>query len=82
MRQEGPIYPADIRQLMGLDAEADLGDMGELPDIWTVSSFEAVHEVLKDGVRFSSTGYAEVMGAVMGHTILEMDEPEHHPTAR
>jgi len=23
-------------------------------------------------------GYADVMGAVMGHTILEMDEPEHH----
>lgn len=78
MRREGHIYPADIRSLMGLDAEADLGDMGELPDIWTVSSFEAVHEVLKDGVRFSSAGYAEVMGAVMGHTILEMDEPEHH----
>jgi len=34
--------------------------------------------VLRDNLRFSSSGYAEVMGAVMGHTILEMDEPEHH----
>ena len=42
------------------------------------SRYEAVQEVLRDGVRFSSSGYAEVMGAVMGHTILEMDEPEHH----
>ena len=32
----------------------------------------------RDGETFSSAGYADVMGAVMGHTILEMDEPEHH----
>ena len=41
-------------------------------------TFDAVQEVLRDGVRFTSSGYAEVMGQVMGHTILEMDEPEHH----
>ena len=23
-------------------------------------------------------GYAEYMGPVLGHTILDMDEPEHH----
>lgn len=34
--------------------------------------------VLRDGDGFSSAGYAEVMGAVFGHSILEMDEPEHH----
>jgi cytochrome P450 len=33
--------------------------------------------VLLDGETFSSTGYARSMGPVMGHTILEMDEPEH-----
>jgi cytochrome P450 len=32
---------------------------------------------LRDGKRFSSAGYAATMGPVMGHTILEMDEPEH-----
>jgi cytochrome P450 len=37
-----------------------------------------VQTVLKDGENFSSAAYAEVMGPVMGHTILEMDEPEHH----
>ena len=35
-------------------------------------------QVLRDGETFSSAGYARVMGPVMGHTILEMDEPEHH----
>jgi len=78
MRAEG-ISKADVRHLLGLDDDADLGfDPGDVPPLFTVSSYEAVQEVLRDGVRFSSSGYAEVMGAVMGHTILEMDEPEHH----
>src|SRR5207253_878865 len=78
MREEG-ISKADVRQLLGLDADEDLGfDPADVPPLFTVSSYDAVQEVLRDNVRFSSSGYAEVMGAVMGHTILEMDEPEHH----
>jgi cytochrome P450 len=46
--------------------------------VFTAYSFDAVQQVLKDGDTFSSAGYAEVMGSVMGHTILEMDAPEHH----
>jgi cytochrome P450 len=73
------VVPADVRMLLGLDADAELDfDAGDVPPLFTVSSYEAVQEVLRDNERFSSTGYAEVMGAVMGHTILEMDEPEHH----
>ena len=69
----------------------DLGDIGDLmplepgmtagfalPDVYTAFGFDAVQTVLRDGETFSSSGYAEVIGAVMGHTILEMDEPEHH----
>jgi len=41
-------------------------------------SYEAVSQVLLDGETFSSAGYGETMGLVMGHSILEMDEPEHH----
>lgn len=44
----------------------------------TALGYDAVHEVLRDGERFSSAGYSEIMGPVMGRTILEMDEPEHH----
>jgi cytochrome P450 len=43
-----------------------------------VVSFDGVQQVLKDGETFSSSGYADSMGLVMGHSILEMDEPEHH----
>jgi cytochrome P450 len=48
-----------------------------MPAVLTATTYDAVQEVLRDDVRFSSTGYADVMGTVMGHTILEMDEPEH-----
>jgi cytochrome P450 len=42
-----------------------------------VYGHEAVCRVLRDNENFSSTVYAEMMGMLMGHTILEMDEPEH-----
>jgi cytochrome P450 len=69
-----------------VDASADLADFGLDDDdevqqsmgLFNAYSFDAVHEVLKDGTGFSSSGYSEVMGQVMGHSILEMDEPEHH----
>jgi cytochrome P450 len=46
--------------------------------VFTAYSFDAVQQVLKDGETFSSQGYADIMGKVLGHSILEMDEPEHH----
>jgi cytochrome P450 len=47
------------------------------PPVFTAYSFEAVQTVLGDGETFSSAGYGDVMGVVMGRSILEMDEPEH-----
>lgn len=49
---------------------------GDRPQ-YGVYTFAGVEQVLRDGELFSSAGYAESMGLVMGHTILEMDEPEH-----
>jgi cytochrome P450 len=49
----------------------------DLPDNYTVYSYELVSQVLRDNHTFSSQVYADMMGPVMGHTILEMDEPEH-----
>ncbi len=46
-------------------------------ELYTAYSYDAVHTVLGDPT-FSSAGYAEVMGVVFGHSILEMDPPEHH----
>jgi cytochrome P450 len=73
-RAKGPVLEENL--------EAELLDNGDAPEpvqrVFTAFSYDAVQTVLRDGGTFSSAGYADVMGAVMGHTILEMDEPEHH----
>ena len=51
--------------------------MGGAETLAVALSFDAVSEVLRDGDTFTSSGYAKTIGLVMGHTILEMDEPEH-----
>jgi cytochrome P450 len=74
MRSQAPVHAIDL-QAMGRDP--DSLPEGISPIVHVVVSYEGVSEVLRDGKRFSSTGYAATMGPVMGHTILEMDEPEH-----
>jgi cytochrome P450 len=44
---------------------------------YAVLRYEDCARVLRDNVTFSSRVYETIMGPVMGHTILEMDEPEH-----
>jgi cytochrome P450 len=53
-------------------------DDGAVPPIVVAFSYDAVHEVLRDGHRFSSSRYADIIGDIIGHSIIEMDEPEHH----
>ena len=53
-------------------------ELDESVNVFTAYGFDAVQQVLKDGETFSSAGYSEIMGPVFGHSILEMDEPEHH----
>ncbi|MCB1002934.1 MAG: cytochrome P450 [Acidimicrobiales bacterium] len=79
-RRTAPVAPFDIRSEMGVDlSDEDLAAMSEgQPQTFTASTFDTVNTVLRDGATFSSKGYAEVMGQVLGHSILEMDEPEHH----
>jgi cytochrome P450 len=73
-RETHPVNLVDMRELMGLPEDAELP---EGPPMYTVFSHALVHQVLADNETFSSSGYADVMGALMGHTILEMDAPEH-----
>ncbi len=72
-------YPsfADMRRVHIHTETLDYDALGESPALFTAYSYEAVHTILGDGERFSSAGYGEVMGEVMGRSILEMDEPEH-----
>jgi cytochrome P450 len=73
LRRDTPVAEMDLRIMFGLADD-------EVPEhaVWTVNTFDTVQAVLRDGEAFSSAGYADVMGMVFGHSILEMDEPEHH----
>jgi cytochrome P450 len=46
-------------------------------NVFLALSYDAVQQVLLDGATFGSGFYADVIGPVMGRTILQMDEPEH-----
>jgi cytochrome P450 len=72
LRRQSPVH-------LGM---VDLGEGAPPPDPSrptpvTVVGFDEVVHVLRDHETFSSAVYAEVVGPVMGRTILEMDEPEH-----
>jgi cytochrome P450 len=77
LRQSGPVHKFQVGGLARMSG-AEFPRPPGLPDeIWTALSYDTVSQVLRDGKTFSSAGYAQSMGLVMGHTILEMDEPEH-----
>jgi len=73
LRSKGAVHKLFLRDLLGPVPLAP----GMPDEIYSVVSHDAVARVLLDGETFSSSGYARSMGLVMGHTILEMDEPEH-----
>ncbi len=72
---ETPVWEGKLSALFGLPEMTIPGT--EHSRHFTALSHEAVTQVLLDGATFSSSGYANSMGLVMGHSILEMDEPEH-----
>jgi cytochrome P450 len=76
LRQRCPVLEGDLYSLLGWDPPFDMGDDGSPPP-FTVIGHDAVATVLRDGQTFSSAGYQESIGLVMGHTILAMDDPEH-----
>jgi cytochrome P450 len=74
MKREGEGESALIPE----DHDIDFMTIDRSVGVFTAYGFDAVQQVLKDGETFSSQGYADIMGKVLGHSILEMDEPEHH----
>ena len=71
-----PVHQGATGELMGMENTISL-EMLESGPTYTVFSYRGVEQVLRDHETFSSSAYANSMGLVMGHTILEMDEPEH-----
>lgn len=85
VRAESPLLVGGFADMMAVlgsgltDGDADLGALiGDDLTGAVALSYDLVQEVLRDGTTFSSSLYALFMGPLMGHSILEMDEPEHH----
>ncbi len=76
MRRECPVQKGPLGERFGMPL-ADASMPSASGEYYTVLSYEAVQQVLLDGATFSSSGYAPTVGMLMGHSILEMDEPEH-----
>ena len=73
LRRESSVHKLTLPEMIG-----DLSLESMAPEgSYSVLSHEAVSRVLLDGETFSSAGYAQSVGPVFGHSILEMDEPEH-----
>ncbi|HEX8109662.1 MAG TPA: cytochrome P450 [Kofleriaceae bacterium] len=72
LRCEGSIHKGTLRGMCG---------QPELPwetgNTYIVVAHDAATRVLLDGKTFSSAVYARSLGRVFGHSIIEMDEPEH-----
>ena len=76
LRRQSPVYKGSIWSEFGM-APQEAGLLGDAP-IYSALSYDAVTQVLRSGSSFSSSAYANTIGIVMGHSILEMDEPEHN----
>jgi cytochrome P450 len=71
---EGPLWKHFFTQAQAPITAAPFANA----NMYTAMSYDAVTQVLRaPGRPFSSHAYANTMGIVMGHSILEMDEPEH-----
>jgi cytochrome P450 len=82
LRAQGPVIKLPRGLLGGGLAGAGEGGSGFQMeglegDVYLALGYEAVSQVLRDGELFSSAGYGQTMGQVMGRTILQMDPPEH-----
>ena len=57
---------------------ADLGTADQGGEPWVnVLGHDEVLAVLRDDETYSSTVLAEIMGPMLGHTMVAMDDPEH-----
>jgi len=72
-RRKAPVGRLDLTGALGEAMKA----IGGTVDVFQALSYKAVSHVLRDGKTFSSGGYKDSIGLVMGPTILVMDEPEH-----
>jgi cytochrome P450 len=76
LRSQGDVHIGNLQKELGIGS--DLLAVGQVEgDCYLVLGHETTMQVMRDGRTFSSAGYQNSAGLVLGHTMLEMDDPEH-----
>ena len=70
LRSEAPVHA-------GLPHLGMPGNSGDTPPVFRVYSYDVAAAVLRDTEIFSSAAYFDMIGKVMGRSVIEMDPPEH-----
>ncbi|HEX3793333.1 MAG TPA: cytochrome P450 [Acidimicrobiales bacterium] len=70
-RRDTPVWKGDLMPMDFLPEGFDV-EPG-----WIAFRYDDCSRILRDAKTFTSTGYDETIGMVMGHMILGMDDPEH-----
>lgn len=70
LRSESPVHA-------GLPHLGMPGNTGDAPPVFSVYSYDAAVQALLDTATFSSAAYYDMIGKVMGRSLIEMDPPEH-----
>jgi cytochrome P450 len=76
LRRRSPVFEGDANLIFYADDPFVAGRAAGIRE-YSVLSYDGVVDVFRDGTRFSSSCIADVLGPVLGRTILEMDDPEH-----
>jgi cytochrome P450 len=71
--RQAPVHRGPLPFFEDAGTALDLAPTG----VFTVYGYPEASQVLRDDATFSSSVYGEIMGIVMGRTILEMDGQEH-----
>lgn len=82
LRRRAPVLEGEVMALLGTDLPMTSGLNAVEGPSFSVLGYAEARDVLRDGATFSSSAYAGAIGQVLGHTILEMDEPEHRRSRR
>jgi cytochrome P450 len=69
--------PVITGHALNMDLDLDVDTAADI-DAVTVLGYDEASTVLNDPETFSSTIYEDIMGPVMGHSMLEMDGAEHN----
>lgn len=70
LRSQSPVHP-------GLPHLGMPGNVEGVPPVFSVYSYDTAVEVLLDSATFSNMAYHDMIGKVMGRSVIEMDPPEH-----